>query len=580
MELSLSDFLCPELLSFCEDDDVFDPLVTASIPTAVAFAPATAATTNAQLALTSIDTIPALVSSTISSATTTTNAQLALTSIDTSPALVSSTLSSATLPSTSVLTTPLTSYFQNASSPLTSSFTTVPVFPSPLTSSTLTASSTPSSSAATALSIYPAPPTSSYHQQQHSRFTVPKTNQQVQEERQNGIPKNTQQDTKFCLNLWEQWSLNRQSTTGEQIGSILSLTPQQLNYWLTRFILEVRKRDGSQYPPNTIHHITAGIMRYLRWNGKPNIDLFKDPEFREFRDSLDAEMKRLQREGLGTKKKQAEVISEEEEDLLWQNGLLGEEDPKMLLNTVIFYNGLYFALRSGQEHRQLRLNPCQIEVIRKPGETPFLRYKEDVSKNNPGGLKGRKVKQKVVEHHANVDNQDRCFVRIFEKYRSLCPSDAISFYLQPARNPTATCWYSNNPLGHNSLSTTVTKLCKEAGITGFKTNHSLRATATSRLYHSGIDEQLVMERTGHRSLEGVRSYKRTSDEQRRHISDIMNRATTASSSSSVSTGASSIGNGIPQGATFTSCTVNFYGSTPSPTQPQRRRRVIYDSDSD
>ena len=40
----------------------------------------------------------------------------------------------------------------------------------------------------------------------------------------------------------------------------------------------------------------------------------------------------------------------------------------------------------------------------------------------------------------------------------------------------------------------------------------------------------------------------------RHISVIMNRATTVSSSSSVSTGASSIGHGTPLGATFTSCT--------------------------
>ena len=31
-----------------------------------------------------------------------------------------------------------------------------------------------------------------------------------------------------------------------------------------------------------------------------------------------------------------------------------------------------------------------------------------------------------------------------------------------------------------------------------------------------------MERTGHRSLEGVRSYKRTSDDQREALSDIMN----------------------------------------------------------
>ncbi len=40
----------------------------------------------------------------------------------------------------------------------------------------------------------------------------------------------------------------------------------------------------------------------------------------------------------------------------------------------------------------------------------------------------------------------------------------------------------------------------------------------------GIDEQLVMERTGHRSLEGVRSYKRTSAEQQETVSDILSNA--------------------------------------------------------
>ena len=65
-------------------------------------------------------------------------------------------------------------------------------------------------------------------------------------------------------------------------------------------------------------------------------------------------------------------------------------------------------------------------------------------------------------------------------------------------------------------------MCKLAGIHGHKTNHSLRATATSRLYQAGVDEQLVMEVTGHRSLEGVRSYKRTSDTQREALSDILN----------------------------------------------------------
>lgn len=51
-------------------------------------------------------------------------------------------------------------------------------------------------------------------------------------------------------------------------------------------------------------------------------------------------------------------------------------------------------------------------------------------------------------------------------------------------------------------------MCSRAGIGGFRTNHSLRATNATRLFSAGADEQLIMERTGHRSLDGVRSYVR------------------------------------------------------------------------
>ena len=154
-------------------------------------------------------------------------------------------------------------------------------------------------------------------------------------------------------------------------------------------------------------------------------------------------MKRLQSLGIGSKKKQAEVLTEADEDLLWAKGLLGGKTPKMLLDTVVFYNGLYFALCSGREHRQLRHSPCQIEVVEKPGERPYLLYHEDTSKNHPGGLKGRKTTPKVVVHHSNSQNPDRCFVTLFKKYRQLCPDDPVAnaFYLQPSRSPTETCWY-------------------------------------------------------------------------------------------------------------------------------------------
>lgn len=104
-------------------------------------------------------------------------------------------------------------------------------------------------------------------------------------------------------------------------------------------------------------------MHDLRCNGKPHIDFFKDEEFADFRASLDAEMKRLQNQGIGSKKQQTKVLTEDEEELLWQKGLLGDATSHSLLDTILLYNGFYFALQSGKEHCQLRNTPCQIELV-------------------------------------------------------------------------------------------------------------------------------------------------------------------------------------------------------------------------
>ena len=66
-----------------------------------------------------------------------------------------------------------------------------------------------------------------------------------------------------------------------------------------------------------------------------------------------------------------------------------------------------------------------------------------------------------------------------------------------------------------------------AGIQGHQTNHSLRVTTATRLFHAGVDEQLIMKCTGHRSLDGVRLYKRVSNEQDREISEMLNNAENA-----------------------------------------------------
>ncbi len=52
----------------------------------------------------------------------------------------------------------------------------------------------------------------------------------------------------------------------------------------------------------------------------------------------------------------------------------------------------------------------------------------------------------------------------------------------------------------------------EAGLES-KTNHSLRATGATALFHAGMPEKVIQKTTGHRSVEALRKYERVSMEQ-------------------------------------------------------------------
>ena len=62
---------------------------------------------------------------------------------------------------------------------------------------------------------------------------------------------------------------------------------------------------------------------------------------------------------------------------------------------------------------------------------------------------------------------------------------------------------------------------RKAGFEVHFTNHSLRRSCATRLYESGVPEQVMVETTGHRSSDGVRKYKCTSSTLKRKTSEIL-----------------------------------------------------------
>ena len=173
---------------------------------------------------------------------------------------------------------------------------------------------------------------------------------------------------------------------------------------------------------------------------------------------------------------------------------------KQLLHPLFYLIGVNFALRGGEKHRRLRVGSgSQLSIVQLSGGREVLRYSEDVSKSNQGGIKHRKISPKVVDAFAS-DTSERCIIRIYKAYMGRRPVtlDGDPFYLRPLEKPSRDVWYSLAAFGRHKLSSIVANICKEGGLSGNRTNHSLRATSATSMYDAGVDEQLICEVKGHR----------------------------------------------------------------------------------
>ena len=156
-----------------------------------------------------------------------------------------------------------------------------------------------------------------------------------------------------------------------------------------------------------------------------------------------------------------------------------------------------FALHAADEHRKLDVSQFTIGT---DINGKFLRFTGRTCKNWQGGLHHLKLTAKDLKIYAKVELKERCAVSIFEFYLRLIPPEG-PFYRRPLScSPPK---YSIQVIGVNKLNVIVKKICEKAGFKGYFTNHSGKVTCATELYKQNIDEQLIMQQTGHRSLDGI-----------------------------------------------------------------------------
>lgn len=187
----------------------------------------------------------------------------------------------------------------------------------------------------------------------------------------------------------------RNERCDEKVPESILLTDkhEELCHWLCVCVNELRKGDGSEYTPRNISQFVVCLQQYI------SIRLVDptNPTFWHLHLALDNRYRELHAKGVGTKRRQAEVVSSSEEDQLWKSGVLSSDSPGGLLRAVFYLNGINFVLRGGAEHRNLKIYQLTFLDVPDPDNCKLVHCVQHGSKNRPGG-----------SHQLNQENNTIC----------------------------------------------------------------------------------------------------------------------------------------------------------------------------
>ena len=315
-----------------------------------------------------------------------------------------------------------------------------------------------------------------------------------------------------------------------------NLPAAELDHLLCKFFMNIRKKNGQEYEPDSISGFQRSIQRYLSEKGSP-INILKDKDFEKSRKVLAAKRKSLIHEhGKGNKPQAATTLEDEEEDALFEIGEFGDSNPVSLQRTVWWLLSLYFGFRARDESRKLRWGDVQLQQD-KEGEEMLVWLAERGAKTRHGQEKGH---QRAFQPKVYATKTERCPVKFYKTFKSHRPVEMNQpespFYLAVRQNRSSQdqVWYMRSPLGKNEIGKFLSTAAQNAGLhrEGKRvTNHSVRKTCISRLLDADIPENFVAQLTGHKSTESLQSYKSASSNHQRRMSLTLSRARSSSEKS-------------------------------------------------
>ena len=315
---------------------------------------------------------------------------------------------------------------------------------------------------------------------------------------------NTKRQIKYAVNRMNAFA----SCAGA--NSLETMTDLELDNFLAQFYAGTRKENGSLYTSKSMHGLRYGIHRHFQ--SVKGIDITNSDQFVRSNKIFKAMLVKLKKEDKGSVKHKDPISKDDMAKIL---SCLDISTPHGLQDKVFVDIMMYFANRGRENLRDMKITDFVIQKNEKG--LRYIIHRDMLTKtrreNDDEGYSG---------HMYEISGSPKCPVSSFLAYKEvLNPAQQCMWQRPKPKVPPEGPWYTNAPLGVNTLGSKMKTIAKKAGCSQMYTNHSLRATTVTVLDEAGFASRDIMAVTGHKSESSLKHYSRTSNAKKELMSTVI-----------------------------------------------------------
>ena len=282
-----------------------------------------------------------------------------------------------------------------------------------------------------------------------------------------------------------------------------NLKEEVLANYLRRFYAEVRNKQGGLYSKTSLLSIRAAIYRHLTQPPQNvGFNILVDSAFIAANNVLVGQCRKLKAAGKDTSKHHP-PIKQDDLKKMYESRVLSPDNPVSLQRKVFFEVVLHFGRRGREGLRTIQKDDIIFKVDEHGTEYATLGF--NALEKNHQGLSARE-REHSQQMYA-TGNED-CPLMSLKFYLSKLNENCSAFFQRPKTvnwegQPS---WYSNSPVGFNTLGNMMPVISEAAKLSLRYTNHCIRATTVTMLRNANIAPNDIIAVTGHRNVQSLTHY--------------------------------------------------------------------------